>query len=737
MATLILSAVGTILGGPIGGAIGALVGHEIDTAIIGGKKVEGPRLKELSVQTSSYGAALPLHFGRMRAAGTVIWATELIEHSETRGGKGRPSVTNYAYSASFAVALASRPIAGIGRIWADGNLLRGAAGDLKTGGTLRIHTGFGDQLADPLLAQAEAAGLCPAYRHCAYAVFEDLQLADFGNRLPSLTFEILADPAGCTVGSILNAVLPEAIGEGLDTAFAGFSIDQGTVGDTLATISAAIPLSCATAGERLVLRMADASASASPPMLPGPASSQDTNADRAKVEGWSRRRESMPGVRQSGLRYYDIARDYQPGLQRSMGRSGQGDLAIIDLPAALTASTASSIANAVGRRATRAADTITYRVAEIDAAHVPGAIVRLPIADGLWRVEQWEWQKDGVLMELRACCGRSDPPVAASAGSDAGRINQSVDLGAVPTVLEAFELPWNGQGSGTTPIIYAAASAMSAGWSGASLFAEPGGNGGALIALGTTGRTRSIIGRTQGILPAASPLLLDRISALDVKLAASDLTLQDATLEQVLQGANRALVGAELIQFASATPKGGGIWRLSGLMRGRGGTEWAISSHKADEAFVFVDDALVTLDPAIVGDASTTRIVAAGLGDAVAVEAAIAQAGTTLRPLAPVHGRATRLGDGSVTLTWRRRARGAWNWPDAVDAPLNEESELYTVDFGNVASPSLRWQVTGPALQIPAAKVAGLATPSAPALFYVRQMGRGGMSMPLIITLSA
>ena len=50
------------------------------------------------------------------------------------GGKGKPKVTTYSYTASFAVALASRPIAGIGRIWADGNLLRGAAGDLKTGG---------------------------------------------------------------------------------------------------------------------------------------------------------------------------------------------------------------------------------------------------------------------------------------------------------------------------------------------------------------------------------------------------------------------------------------------------------------------------------------------------------------------------------------------------------------------------------------------------------------------------
>lgn len=68
MATLLLTAVGTAFGGPLGGAIGALLGQQIDGAVFGKRKVEGPRLKELSVQTSSYGSALPMHFGRIRSS---------------------------------------------------------------------------------------------------------------------------------------------------------------------------------------------------------------------------------------------------------------------------------------------------------------------------------------------------------------------------------------------------------------------------------------------------------------------------------------------------------------------------------------------------------------------------------------------------------------------------------------------------------------------------------------------
>ena len=204
MATLVLTVVGTALGGPIGGAIGSLIGSQIDRAIFGsGGHSEGPRLRELAVTTASYGMPIARHYGTVRAAGTVIWATDLVESSERSGGKGRPSTTTYSYAASFAVALASRPIRRLGRVWADGNLLRGAAGDLKVGGALRVYLGHGDQQCDPLIASAHAAG-CPAFRGLAYCVFEGLQLADFGNRIPALTFEIVADDGGVSLARLME-----------------------------------------------------------------------------------------------------------------------------------------------------------------------------------------------------------------------------------------------------------------------------------------------------------------------------------------------------------------------------------------------------------------------------------------------------------------------------------------------------------------------------------------------------
>lgn len=126
MATLVLTTLGTTLGGPIGGALGSIIGQSIDQNLFGPPARRGPRLGDLDVQTSSYGTPIARIYGRMRVAGTVVWATDLREEEvASGGGKGSPGAINYAYSASFAVALSSRAAQSIGRIWADGKLLRG------------------------------------------------------------------------------------------------------------------------------------------------------------------------------------------------------------------------------------------------------------------------------------------------------------------------------------------------------------------------------------------------------------------------------------------------------------------------------------------------------------------------------------------------------------------------------------------------------------------------------------
>ena len=244
MATIIFTALGRALGGRAGGAVGALLGRQLDGVLIGSGRSDGPRLSDLSVTTSSYGEPIPRPFGRMRLPGSIIWATELRETSERHGGgKGRPAQTTYSYSASFAVALASRPLAGIGRIWADGVLLRGAEGDLKTGGQLRFHSGHGDQLPDPLLSAAEGAARCPAYRGLAYVVFEDLPLADFGNRIPVLSFEVFGPESTLDLGNVVGLPGTQADPVIPLDGVAGISV-TGSAAATLDLLADLVPFAC-------------------------------------------------------------------------------------------------------------------------------------------------------------------------------------------------------------------------------------------------------------------------------------------------------------------------------------------------------------------------------------------------------------------------------------------------------------------------------------------------------------
>mgnify|MGYP000891405327 CR=1 FL=1 len=194
MAQVILSSLGRRIGGDGLAAIGAQVGQSLDRLAIASlqpSRLAGPRLREIQLMSAAEGAPMAAVFGRARVAGQLIWAARFREKRIERqagGGKGGPKVTEYRYSLSFAVALCEGPIDGIGRVWADGKPM-----DLS-GVVMRLHLGGEGQTPDPLIEAIE--GDAPAYRGCAYVVFEDLPLDAFGNRAPQLSFEVFRRPRG-------------------------------------------------------------------------------------------------------------------------------------------------------------------------------------------------------------------------------------------------------------------------------------------------------------------------------------------------------------------------------------------------------------------------------------------------------------------------------------------------------------------------------------------------------------
>ncbi|KKB81275.1 hypothetical protein VW35_03945 [Devosia soli] len=197
MATLALSLAGqfagALVGGPIGAtvgrALGALAGSVVDGWLFGEKRESTPF--DVRLGGSVEGAPIPRLYGWGRLSGNVIWARDLERLSgETSGAKGfGQDEGEDEIGASFAIGFCEGPVARLGRIWADGQLL-----DTR-GLNFRFYPGSEGQMPDGLIEATQGGGQTPAYRGLCYIVFENLPLSRFGNRIPQISVE-LCRPVG-------------------------------------------------------------------------------------------------------------------------------------------------------------------------------------------------------------------------------------------------------------------------------------------------------------------------------------------------------------------------------------------------------------------------------------------------------------------------------------------------------------------------------------------------------------
>ncbi|OSP54335.1 glycoside hydrolase/phage tail family protein [Pseudoruegeria sp. SK021] len=220
MATILLSAAGAAVGGAIGGsvlglsaavigrAVGATIGQSLDQRLMGAgsEVIETGRIDRFRVTGASEGSGVAQVFGRTRIAGQVIWASNFLERRQTqkssggKGGAGGASVRSYSYSVSLAIALCEGEISHVGRIWADGyEVARSAL-------NLRVYPGSETQVPDPKISAIEGAGNVPAYRGTAYIVLEDLDLGQFGNRVPQFSFEVIRPEQAAATASAKSLV---------------------------------------------------------------------------------------------------------------------------------------------------------------------------------------------------------------------------------------------------------------------------------------------------------------------------------------------------------------------------------------------------------------------------------------------------------------------------------------------------------------------------------------------------
>lgn len=721
MASFVLGTVGSALGGPIGGFIGSAIGSYLDNNFLFPIKTEGPRLQDLTVTASTYGKPITLMWGpENRLAGNVIWSDGLTEHKTKRkvSGKGGPAqkITEYSYTCSFAVLLGEGTIRGIRKIWANNKLIFdrdqphiGAVVSTGSGGlwaALRVYPGDHQQLPDPTI-QAKLGGDTPAYRGSAYVVFESLQLADFGNRLPNLEFLVSGQEEITTAGIVVDIIKRCGLDPMLASTVAlsdpvrGYAIGRETSGvAAIKPLTLAFNFDVAEAGGALRATNRDASLVA---VLP--------RADTGAVDGqltdppkWEWGRGQVTQLpREAALTYPDPERDYQANTQTDRRTEGSADSVLSgEISIVMTADHAKAVASRMLWEAWSSTQTLTTAVTDrwINLQAGLSYLVETPAGWEPLRLRTMTRGANGII-EIEMLRNNAEVYSSLLPGAHAGvpenvvRIPGSSELVLLdlPLLVEADKAKESG--------FYVGVITDSPTWRGAQVMRsqeaagtyDPIGDFGYDLITGTT--TAAVPAPPAGYDSATD---FDDTTTIRVTLHREDLALSSVSDAELQAGGNaiylgpRSGQGGEVIQFGVATLVAPGVYDLTHLKRGQRGTEYAWS-HPTGAFLALLETAALQRVDFGYGDVGVTsyyKAVSLLTDEEDAAVVAWTNGGAGLRPYAPVDLQLDGVTGGDLELSWVRRSRIGFG---ITPPPLGEEFERYVVQIRNAAGTSTVRQV--------------------------------------------
>jgi hypothetical protein len=170
----------------------------------------------------------------------------------------------------------------------------------------------------------------------------------------------------------------------------------------------------------------------------------------------------------------------------------------------------------------------------------------------------------------------------------------------------------------------------------------------------------------------------------DVGLGQLQSTTRAALLNS--QAINAMMIGAEFIQYRTATLISSGVYKLTGLLRGGRGTEWAMAGHAASERCVALSAngmRRIAMTNSEIGLARFYKGVTLGGALSSATAEAFTDTAVGLKPFSPFDLRAKRDASNNIAFTWQRRTRfdvriiGTLG----ISVPLGEEVEAYALDI--------------------------------------------------------
>ena len=722
MATLIFGAVGAGVGSIFGNwllgwSIGTTVGGLLFGRSGGPGNQERGKLDDLRISGSSYGGAIPQVWGYMRLAGNLIWSTDLVEHSYSEGGGGSgggPTITTYTYTVSCAALICQGPVNALKRIWFDKDVVWDAddvaSSPIKD--AITFYPGNESQTADPTIYAdlTTLQGLpTPAFRGSCYVVFNNIDLSNYGNRIPNMEFEIQATVSP-TVEDILDDICQQVdITSGLRDFTAATQPVSGFLRPGRQTARQAIePLLQAFPGDIIEV---DGKIKW---VNRGGAKLYDITSSQLAATVWETGQvEETPSVEYTRKQEIEAAtavdityftyhasdkeiRSYQQGEQ-NVARPTKNYITnplTITLTMALTDAEAKQIAARILYTIWNEKNSFNVILPPTFLDLAPADVIGIPVAGTVKRariidVEAGPMGPVGLsLMEDDPYVISQSQIVAANTGGTGG--NQYVNVATL-----AYHA-WNGNALRDIDIVtdmpgFYMAVSWPSGLNGCTVYISRDGGNSFQVAQQITSYTP--VGTAVTVLPDFTGTAIWDTSGY-VEATFPRGTPSSMSIWDVIAGGNAALVGEEVIQYRDVTliDSVTNRWRFSNLLRGQRGTGYFAPSHAMSEKVILLSTNVkrFELDRSLIGKQIILRFVPTGGSLASATNFPLTITGRELMPYAGVHLAGTRDGSSNLTVTWIRRTRKDGQWKDLNDVGLGEENELYDVEVWNSTYTTLK-----------------------------------------------
>lgn len=391
--------------------------------------------------------------------------------------------------------------------------------------------------------------------------------------------------------------------------------------------------------------------------------------------------------------YRNMAADQINGTEQSeRGPTGQDSVQAVQLAIGMQPAEARGVADAMVRDAYAARLTSTLSLPLAYTRLTPTDVVQVPDSDGtLYRMRITRRSDSGGVIALEVV-GDDGEVVVEEMATSADYTEQTTVQTLASTVLVLLDIPLLRDADDGTGM-YLAARGNTSPWPGCIVYRSN--DGGASFAESVADISdAAVLGETTSVLANWSGCaIFDRTSSVLVDMGPGQLS--SATGDQLQADAelNALLVGSELVRFGTAalqstTPN---IYRISGLLRGQRGTEWAMGTHAVGEPVVLLRARglrRIPLGQADLGQLRYFKAVTRGALLADASPVSIVPYSVLQKPLAPVDLRGARDADGNITLSWKRRTRVDSRFFGASGSivPLGEASERYELEIVSGAS---------------------------------------------------